>query len=77
MTLSKGKCQVLLLGGNNLRHQDGLGAHQLESLLAEKDLGVMVASKLIMSQQHELVAKKAKNFLGCISQRALPANQRR
>jgi len=36
---SKGKFQVLHLGRNNPRHQYRLGADQLESSLAEKELG--------------------------------------
>lgn len=32
---NKGKCQVLPFGTNNHRHQDMLGATQLESNLAE------------------------------------------
>ena len=36
---SEGKCKVLYLGGNNRRHLHRLGAAQLESNWAEKDLG--------------------------------------
>jgi len=36
---SKDKCKVLHLGKNNLKHQYMLGTTQLESSLAEKDLG--------------------------------------
>ena len=39
MKFNKGKCEVLLLGRNNLRHQYMLEATQLESSFAEKDLG--------------------------------------
>ena len=49
-------------------HQCVLGATQLESSLAEKDLGVLVATKLNISQRCALVAKKVKSILGCSKQ---------
>jgi len=49
-------------------HQYMLGATQLESSFAEKDLEVQVDTKLTMSQQCVLAAKKANGILGCIRQ---------
>ncbi|KAJ7413971.1 rna-directed dna polymerase from mobile element jockey-like [Pitangus sulphuratus] len=50
MKFSKGKCQVLPLGRNNSMHQYMLGAAQLEGSLLEKDLGLLVGTKLNMTQ---------------------------
>jgi len=47
MKLNKGKCKVLYLGRNNPMHP---GTDHLESSFAEKDLGVLVDTKLNMSQ---------------------------
>ncbi|GAB0179115.1 mitochondrial enolase superfamily member 1 [Grus japonensis] len=66
MKSNKGKCGVLHLGRNNPKHQYRLGVDQLGSNSAEKNLGVLVDSKVSMSQQCAVVAKKANGILGCI-----------
>ncbi|GAB0187291.1 mitochondrial enolase superfamily member 1 [Grus japonensis] len=63
---NKGKCKVLHLGRNNPKHNYMLGATQLESSFAEKDLEVLMDTRMNISKQHALAAKKVNGILGCI-----------
>uniref|UniRef100_A0A8B9E1L1 Reverse transcriptase domain-containing protein n=1 Tax=Anser cygnoides TaxID=8845 RepID=A0A8B9E1L1_ANSCY len=71
MKYNEGKCRVLHLGKNNPRHQYKLRTALLESNEGERDLGVLVDSKMTMSQHSALVARKASGILGCIRRGAV------
>ncbi|KAK4814746.1 hypothetical protein QYF61_026723 [Mycteria americana] len=67
MKFNKDKCKVLHLGKHNPGVQHRLGSTQLGSSSVERDLGVLLDSKLNMSEQRAAVAKKANRMLGCIN----------
>ncbi|PKU46983.1 glycerol kinase [Limosa lapponica baueri] len=66
---NKEKRKTLYLMRRNPRHQNGLWATRLENSFAEKNLEVLAYTKLNMSQQCVLSAKKDNDILGCIRQR--------
>ena len=63
---NKSKCKVLHLGHSNSCYQYNLGDVMMDYSSVEKDLRVLVDSKLDVRQQCALAAQKANNILGCI-----------
>ncbi|KAJ7413728.1 hypothetical protein WISP_88630 [Willisornis vidua] len=66
MKINKSKYQILHLGQINARHKSKLGAEWLESNPAERDLEVLISSRLNRNWQCVLEAKQANSFLGSI-----------
>ncbi|KAK4824002.1 hypothetical protein QYF61_009127 [Mycteria americana] len=66
MKFNKLKCPILHLGWSNTGYKYKLGEEWLESSPAERDLGVLVNSRLNRSQRCALAAKRGNRILGCI-----------
>jgi len=66
MRFNKAKFQVLHLGHNNPMQHYRLGEEWLESCPVEKDLGMLVDSRLNTSKQWDQLARNANSILVCI-----------
>lgn len=62
----KNKSQSLHLGWSDARHKYELGKERLESSPADRDMRVLVGSRLITSQLCALVTRRANCILGCV-----------
>ncbi|XP_059575008.1 RNA-directed DNA polymerase from mobile element jockey isoform X1 [Alligator mississippiensis] len=67
MQFNKEKCKVLHLGRKNVQHTYSLGNDLLGGTEVERDLGVLVDSKMNMSWQCDEAIRKANGTLSCIS----------
>ncbi|GAB0177111.1 mitochondrial enolase superfamily member 1 [Grus japonensis] len=67
MKFNKDKCKVLHLGKHNPGVQHSLGSAWLESSSVERDLVVLVNSKLSMNEQCAAPAKNINKMLDCIN----------
>jgi len=65
MKFNKSKCQILHLGQSNTGYKYKLREDWLESSPTERDLVVVVGSRLNTNQQCALTAKRANGILGC------------
>ena len=66
MGFNTGKCKVMPLGRNNQHHTYRLGNSPLVSTEVEKDLGVIIDSKMNMGRQCGEAVRKANRMLSCI-----------
>ncbi|GAB0204298.1 mitochondrial enolase superfamily member 1 [Grus japonensis] len=66
MRFNKGKCRIPHLGRGNPGYTYRLGNETLETSHTERNMAVLVDSKLNRSQQHAQAARKASHILGCI-----------
>jgi len=66
MTFNKNKCIILHLGWSDARYKYKLGEEWLESSPAESHLGLLVDTRLMMTQQCALAAERANCIRGCI-----------
>lgn len=65
---NKEQYKVLYMGTNSPRHQYMLGITLLESTLWEKDLRILADTRLAVSRQSVLAAKRDNGILVCIRQ---------
>jgi len=68
MKSNKSKCRILHLRWSNARHRCKLGEDWVESSPAQRDLEVLVGSRVNRSQQPALAARRANSTLGCTKQ---------
>ena len=63
MKFDVAKCKVMHIGRHNPRHQYTMSGEPLQSVSAEKDIGVQVSENLKPGEQCKQAAKTARNVL--------------
>lgn len=66
MKCNKSMSWILYLGQSNAGNKNKLGEQRLESSPAERGLGLLVGSRISVSQPCVLAARRANPILGCI-----------
>lgn len=66
MLFSRGKCTVLQLARNNPMHQSMLGSNCWNAALQKRAWGILVDTKVDMSQKYAPAEKQNNGILSCI-----------
>ena len=66
MDFNIGKCKIMHIGNKNPRNVYNMGGNELETTIAERDLGVTIDDKLDLGKHIKSIVAKANRMLGLI-----------